>query len=106
MDTTQPPIIPDSPCTVCEGIGFMVMDNDEHGIQIERCDTCCGECLTDEDATRTALELATLALKLSAASQRDPFCLWANGPAAEVLETLHAYALDYARKARTRHFQP
>jgi len=28
-------------CSACKGLGFILADNDVHGIRIERCDECC-----------------------------------------------------------------
>ena len=28
-------------CDACRGLGFRLMQNDTHGLRIERCDVCC-----------------------------------------------------------------
>ena len=28
------------PCEDCRGVGFLLMQNDTHGLRIERCDAC------------------------------------------------------------------
>ncbi len=45
-------------CSACEGRGYILADNDVHGLRIERCDTC-GR-YTDEQAVAKAYEQAVI----------------------------------------------
>lgn len=42
------------PCSVCRGRGYILADNDVHGLRIERCDTCAQ--YTDDQAVLKAYE--------------------------------------------------
>lgn len=47
-------------CESCNGRGWLLQDNDEHGLRIERCDTC-EEYESDEVAVRLVATLAAAA---------------------------------------------
>ena len=46
------------PCEDCRGAGFLLMQNDVHGLRIERCDTCRKYC-SDDAAVTAAFNAAT-----------------------------------------------
>jgi hypothetical protein len=63
-------------CSVCAGRGYILADNDVHGLRIERCDTC-GR-YTDKQAVAKAYEQAVTrayeegVLQAKARRQRKP----------------------------------
>jgi hypothetical protein len=46
------------PCEDCRGVGFLLMQNDTHGLRIERCDTC-RKYRSDDAAVTAAFKMAT-----------------------------------------------
>lgn len=65
------PGAPDDDCDACEGKGWLVMDNDRHGLQIERCDNCAR--FADDDAVQAIPEArAALQAALTARPGRHP----------------------------------
>lgn len=47
-------------CEACKGRGFMLQDNDRHGLRIERCDTC-EKYDNDNIATQGVFDIASVA---------------------------------------------
>ena len=45
------------PCKACRGVGFRLMDNDTHGLRIERCDAC-RRFKSDDSAVKAAFGAA------------------------------------------------
>ncbi len=49
-------------CEDCRGVGLLLMQNDTHGLRIERCDTC-RKYRSDDQAVTAAFGLAAKALR-------------------------------------------
>ena len=50
------------PCEECRGIGFLLMQNDTHGLRIERCDAC-RKYRSDDAAVTAAFRAACKAMR-------------------------------------------
>ena len=51
-------------CEACNGRGFLLQDNDRHGLRIERCDAC-EKYDSDDVATQVVFDIASAALLIS-----------------------------------------
>jgi signal recognition particle GTPase len=46
-------------CSACDGKGWLLADNDEHGLRIEKCDSCLRFQSDEEAVTFVAVKAAT-----------------------------------------------
>ena len=56
-------------CEACEDRGFLLQDNDRHGLRIERCDTC-EKYDSDDTATQVVFDIARVACDAVAAAAK------------------------------------